>query len=315
MKFIRAILRHSLPLAIVIGASVAYYYRDDWLPKFYEQVAELRAVSEEYLPGKKAADEAPAPEKAVVSAAADEPAATEPVAVAADVAEDSSEAREAAAEPGAEPAPPVAQAPVAAPPPATDLSRYRPLVEEGEVDGEPASEPVPDSESTALAPAPGDTAELPVASETTADSQAEKLGTTADVVTESQQPEASTETTPAPSDDNTVSSSGEAQEQLRTAARSAFWRHDYEQAERDYKALAELDPADPNAYGELGNVYFSQGKWDLAADAFYEAGVRLNSKGEGSRARELLVIIRGLNPEKAQQLEQQLNQARDGSGN
>ena len=52
MKLIRAVLRHSLLIAIVVAAGLAYYYRDELLPKFYEKLAEYRGAPEESEPAK-----------------------------------------------------------------------------------------------------------------------------------------------------------------------------------------------------------------------------------------------------------------------
>lgn len=329
MKLIRAIFRHSFLLAIVIGAGFAYYYRDAWLPQFYESVADLRGLSEEYFPHEEATVEPAAPGEdatstpaieagAPTSEAGGETAVAEAPVTAArqealstpagkagpartaegnaqpvtddtgSVASSDVATRQKAVSPAREPA---AAAPAK---PVPDLSRYRPL-EEDEADGES----VPDAEQgqdSAL-----DTAETP-----------EKEGASASVIA-SQIAGDGTSTGVGSGTAPVVAM--DAREKLRADARSAFWRHDYQQAEQDYKALAEMDPDDPDAWGELGNLYFSQGKWDMAADAFYEAGIRLVRMGEVQRAGNLLAVIRGLDPEKAQQLEQQLSQSPDGAGN
>jgi hypothetical protein len=98
-------------------------------------------------------------------------------------------------------------------------------------------------------------------------------------------------------------------DRLLAAAREAFWEHDYEGAVKNYLALTELQPDNPDAYGELGNIYFSQGKWPEAGAAYYEAGVRLVSNKQLEQARELLTVIRGLDSKLATQLEQQIDAA------
>lgn len=97
--------------------------------------------------------------------------------------------------------------------------------------------------------------------------------------------------------------------ELLAAAREAFWLHNYDDAEKNYRALTELEPQDPDGYGELGNMYFSQGRWDDAAAAYYEAGTRLVSEGRLDSARELVNVIRGLNGKQADELDKLITSA------
>ena len=97
--------------------------------------------------------------------------------------------------------------------------------------------------------------------------------------------------------------------ELLAAAREAFWLHNYDDAEKNYRALTELEPNNPDGYGELGNMYFSQGRWDEAAAAYYEAGTRLVDEGRLDSARELVNVIRGLNGKQADDLEKLISSA------
>lgn len=97
--------------------------------------------------------------------------------------------------------------------------------------------------------------------------------------------------------------------QVLAAAREAYWLRDYAVAEQKYQALIALDPDNPDGYGELGNMYFSQGDWEKASAAYYEAGTRLTAQGMHDRARQLVEVIRGLNGEQADDLEQQISAA------
>jgi len=90
--------------------------------------------------------------------------------------------------------------------------------------------------------------------------------------------------------------------ELLAAAREAFWLHNYDDAEKNYRALTKLEPQNPDGFGELGNMYFSQGRWEEAAAAYYEAGTRLISEGRLDPARELVIVIRGLNGQQADEL-------------
>ena len=92
-------------------------------------------------------------------------------------------------------------------------------------------------------------------------------------------------------------------------AREAYWLRDFATAEQQYKKLTQLEPANPDGYGELGNMYFSRGMWDEAANAYYEAGVRLLDEGLIVQARQMVDVIRGLNGNQADELDARINTA------
>lgn len=94
------------------------------------------------------------------------------------------------------------------------------------------------------------------------------------------------------------------------AAREAYWMHDHEKAESLYRRLIDLEPENPDGYGELGNLYFSQGKWDDAASAYFEAGSRLARTGHMMEAQNLLEVVRGLNGSQADELAAIINESR-----
>lgn len=97
--------------------------------------------------------------------------------------------------------------------------------------------------------------------------------------------------------------------QLLAAARESFWLRDYSGAENQYRQLIEIEPDNPDGYGELGNMYFSQGKWEEAASAYYNAGARLVTAGKLTEANQLVEVIRGLNGTRADDLEQLITAA------
>ena len=105
------------------------------------------------------------------------------------------------------------------------------------------------------------------------------------------------------------STTGVKPNELLAAAREAFWLHNYDDAEKNYHALTELEPQNPDGYGELGNMYFSQGRWEEAAAAYYAAGTRLISEGRLDSARELVNVIRGLNGQQADELDKLITSA------
>ena len=57
-----------------------------------------------------------------------------------------------------------------------------------------------------------------------------------------------------------------------------------------------------DAYGELGNVYFNQGKKTEAAASYYEAAAILVKLGQARRADSLMSLLNYLDAEKATQL-------------
>lgn len=96
-------------------------------------------------------------------------------------------------------------------------------------------------------------------------------------------------------------------EQLRQAARQAFWNKDLEAAAEHYKALLETEAAsDADIHGELGNVYYAAGRWQEAGSAYFEAAIRLLDRGEANRAHYLYKVIQGLDAEHAAELGERL---------
>ena len=94
--------------------------------------------------------------------------------------------------------------------------------------------------------------------------------------------------------------------EVMATARESFWLRDFDDAEQHYRKLTQIDPDNPDGYGEMGNMYFSQGKWDEAAAAYYEAGTRLLNEGRVVQARHMVEVIRGLNSPLADELEAQV---------
>jgi tetratricopeptide (TPR) repeat protein len=94
------------------------------------------------------------------------------------------------------------------------------------------------------------------------------------------------------------------------AARRAFWDADLAEAERLYQELILEIPDQPDAYGELGNLYYSEGAWVEAAKMYHQAGLLLIDQGESQRAASLVGILSALNPNLADELQEELSKAR-----
>ena len=86
-------------------------------------------------------------------------------------------------------------------------------------------------------------------------------------------------------------------------ARKSFYQRQYEQSEKSYLQVIDSTEDNFDAYGELGNVYFNQGKNEQAASAYYEAAAILVKKGQVNRARSLIGLLRHLDRTKADELQ------------
>jgi len=87
------------------------------------------------------------------------------------------------------------------------------------------------------------------------------------------------------------------------AARKLFFQRKYELSEQNYQKVIENTTDNFDAYGELGNVYFNQGKHQQAASAYFEAASILVRKGGARRARSLMGLLRQLDQVKASELQ------------
>ena len=93
---------------------------------------------------------------------------------------------------------------------------------------------------------------------------------------------------------------------LLISARKAFNQGDMIESERFYIELTQLDNDTPDIFGELGNVYYSQGKWAKAGQAYYDAAERLIAIGNYEQVTYLQQVIKGLSPEHAEKLSQRM---------
>jgi len=85
-------------------------------------------------------------------------------------------------------------------------------------------------------------------------------------------------------------------------ARKSFYQRKYALSEQSYREVINNTTDNFDAYGELGNVYFNQGKNTEAAAAYFEAASILVKKGQLSRARSLMGVLRHLDDSKAAEL-------------
>ena len=95
-------------------------------------------------------------------------------------------------------------------------------------------------------------------------------------------------------------------EQLFIDARKAFYRRDYDASIAAYKQLIANNKDNFDAYGELGNVYFTKGDMELAAEAYYQAATIMVSQGQNQRAASLIGFLASVDAEKAKKLGEML---------
>lgn len=86
-------------------------------------------------------------------------------------------------------------------------------------------------------------------------------------------------------------------------ARKSFYQRNYEQSIQSYQEVIDNTEDNFDAYGELGNVYFNQGKNEQAAAAYYEAAAILVRKGQVRRAQSLMGLLHHLDKSKADELQ------------
>lgn len=89
-------------------------------------------------------------------------------------------------------------------------------------------------------------------------------------------------------------------------ARQAFWQRDLPKAEALYKEQIKISQVDADSWGELGNIYYLQAKWQLAATAYTEASLILLEKGDYPQAMFLRYIVMGLDSVQARRIDQRL---------
>ena len=96
------------------------------------------------------------------------------------------------------------------------------------------------------------------------------------------------------------------EEMSLTEARQAFWARDMAKAERLYRIITTADKANIPAWGELGNIYYLQSRWQDAAAAYTEVAINLVDKGDIPQAMYLLQVVGRLDGRQAQRIHEHL---------
>jgi hypothetical protein len=327
MKLLARILSHGFAIAVVLLLAIGLIYRGELFPEYnlpdFLDIGKLAHRQGESTTGQVDRDVVEAqPEEPAPATAADQDQAAIQGAGTDDTGETvagedttAGIATVDAIEPGPAEDEATSQEPMdldsSRPAPASETEASSAMMEE--VAEEPASEaivPLPVEEPTEV--------DAPPVDESTAATAPDLSGSgvtpgdaTGSTEPAAEQPEPATVTPEDTAAAEPVSRPQEKAYQLLADAREAYWLRDYDTAEVKYQALTGLEPDNPDGYGELGNMYFSQGKWDQAATAYYQAGVRLVGQGLLTQAEELLSVIRGLNGANADELEQKITDARN----
>jgi len=89
------------------------------------------------------------------------------------------------------------------------------------------------------------------------------------------------------------------------SARQAFWQRDLPKAISLYQQINQ-STANANSWGELGNIYYLQAKWQQAAFAYTEAALMLLDKGDLPQAMFLRYIVSGLDQTQLKRIEERV---------
>jgi len=92
-------------------------------------------------------------------------------------------------------------------------------------------------------------------------------------------------------------------------AREAFARGDVNSAVALYNECIKSNADDADARGELGNVYYTTGRLQEAAQAYFDTAKLLLAKNEFDRVEALIPVIDQINPMMGDDLMQQLHNA------
>lgn len=93
---------------------------------------------------------------------------------------------------------------------------------------------------------------------------------------------------------------------LMNQARSLTEKEDWPGAEAAYLRLVLEFPERAEPYGELGNLYLYSKDNVKAADAYWQAALRLKGEDQAQRLQSLLDVLDQIDPDKARKLREQI---------
>ena len=97
--------------------------------------------------------------------------------------------------------------------------------------------------------------------------------------------------------------------ELWISAREEYHRGNIDESILKYQQVIANSSDNYDAYGELGNVYMSRGKYREAASAYFEAASILVKLGHADRAKSLLPTLGRLDRSKAEELNQLISES------
>ncbi|MCG6934692.1 MAG: hypothetical protein LJE73_02205 [Proteobacteria bacterium] len=290
MYAIRTLLSYSLVIIIVAAVVLAFYYRDQLMPEVDAIYEDVESWVNDRQPASTTIAETQTAETAVENVQPEVETTETPMEQGETVVEST---ETVVSGPG--------EAAVEAPGEMTTGARMEPEVETtdlAEIPSEVATEAPasPEQQAGVTTPPPAATASSDMMA------AASLPGPTSD--SQSQQ----VIDQPGVGDKTDVQDKGRLEHELIRQARQAFWNRQYGEAEAAYKDLIEISPENPDLYGELGNLYYSMGKWELAGTAYYAASTRLLKSGQTGQLGYLVRVLKGLDPDLAEKLEQDMKQ-------
>lgn len=271
-RFIRSLFSHLLFAGAAVAAVLGYIYHQPILHDVSNTVCAPTALGQWM---DKPASVAATPRPAAVTTAAPAAVATAPVMAPPPLAED-------------KPAVPAAIAPAAPAPAAAPAAPAAPATPAA-----PQASTAPSAPASPSAAAPAEPESKPAAAEKPAAAPAKAAAV------EAEKPAAP----PAAAADNIAP--GNPVEALRKGiadAREAYVAGKPE-AVSAYAELARRFPDSPDVTGELGNIFYQQGKMAEAGEQFYETALRLVRAKQEPRAACLIDVVRKLKPERARDLD------------
>ena len=271
-RFVRSVFSHLIFAALVTAGVFGYVYQDMILGRVATTVCGNDVLGPYTLGGSKSIASTPAASGTAPAVTATAPAPA----------------------PAPTPAPAVVAAPAHVPQP--DSTPAVPPAAATATDAKPAVSEAAKSESVVSVPAPSAPSSVAAATPVPPAAPAAALPP---------------QTPPKPAaiaPSQPVAAAPGAQDQLTSAWRAA--REAYNAGKPDaadaYKALLRAYPDVPDLAGELGNLYYSAGKWREASESYYEAAQRYLRSPQPGYAACLLDVLRNLRSPDADRLAPQI---------
>ena len=114
--------------------------------------------------------------------------------------------------------------------------------------------------------------------------------------------------------DDQVDASSEqvmSEEMSLSDARKAYWERDLVKAERLYRVITSSDKDNINAWGELGNIYYMQARWEEAANAYAEVALYLIEKKDMSQAAYFHGLVNQMDRGQSERINERLRELND----